>query len=68
MSGSDSWGNAPSEKEERKGQRKPRHLERAVPDAMKIGTAGAESFAGWQEGSSSRSGLRSRCRAGTGRQ
>jgi len=39
-------GNAPSEKEERKGQRDPRRLKEPYPDTVRSGTAGAVGFAG----------------------
>jgi hypothetical protein len=38
--------NAPSEKEERKGQGNPRYLNGPHPDTMRSGTAGAVDFAG----------------------
>jgi hypothetical protein len=39
-------GNAPSEKEERKGQRDPRRLNGPRPDTVRSETAGAVDFAG----------------------
>ena len=43
---SDCCGNAPSEKEERKGQRNPRRLKEPYPDTVRSRTAGAVGFAG----------------------